>query len=127
MHVAHLSCCSESQGVRRVVVVRHGHQGMGRGELEADGRGARRTSVLRSGRARGQRSGRDGGGVRMRGVVNDLESRLIGRATSVRRVLRHANAMTGQGAHAGLQKSMDGGCVGVGTRTRLDVRALAPL
>jgi hypothetical protein len=108
-----------------VVVAQHGYQGMGCGELEADGRGARRTGVLRTGRAWGRPSGRDGGGVRMRGVANGLESRLIGRATIVRRVLRHANAMTGQGAHAGLEKSMDGGCVGVGTRTRSDVRALA--
>ena len=39
-HVARVSCCSESQGARGVMVARHGRRGMGRGDLRADGRGA---------------------------------------------------------------------------------------
>jgi hypothetical protein len=100
-HVSHLSCCSESQGERRVMVARRGHRGMGRGELgPADRAHYASVSYRRGtmgtrcecgvGRTASNRGGY--GGLCVRGESS-----------------RHTRAMTGWGAHAGQEKSADGG------------------
>jgi hypothetical protein len=87
-NVAHLSCCSQNQGARGVIVAQRGHQRMRSGELGPTARGAQRAVVLWTGRARGRRSRRDGGKVRVRCGANSLESSWIRRSANVRRVLQ---------------------------------------
>ena len=104
-HVAHLSCCSESQGAHGLMVARRRHREMGCGELGTDERGARHDGVMWTGRARGRRSGHDGGGVRVQGGLNGLESRRIGQTTRVRRVSQTRGRCEERGARAGREKN----------------------